>query len=43
MHIDDFVESTATVTPSGVIESRRLPGSGLVLEWDDYSSEGILN
>ena len=27
-HIDDFVESTTTVTPSGVIESRRLPGSG---------------
>jgi len=27
-HIDDFVESIRTVTPSGVIESRRLPGSG---------------
>ena len=27
-HIDDFVESTRTVTPSGVMESRRLPGSG---------------
>jgi len=27
-HIDDFVESTRMVTPSGVIESRRLPGSG---------------
>ncbi len=27
-HIDDFVESTRTLTPSGVIESRRLPGSG---------------
>ncbi len=27
-HIDDFVESMRVVTPSGVIESRRLPGSG---------------
>ena len=27
-HIDDFVESTRTVTPSGIMESRRLPGSG---------------
>lgn len=27
-HIDDFVESTRTVTPTGVMESRRLPGSG---------------
>ncbi len=27
-HIDDFVESTRMVTPSGVMESRRLPGSG---------------
>ncbi|HEY0420257.1 MAG TPA: FAD-binding oxidoreductase [Acetobacteraceae bacterium] len=27
-HIDDFVESIRTVTPSGVMESRRLPGSG---------------
>src|SRR5580704_2221534 len=27
-HIDDFVESLRTVTPSGVMESRRLPGSG---------------
>ena len=27
-HIDDFVESLRVVTPSGVIESRRLPGSG---------------
>ena len=27
-HIDDFVESTRTLTPSGVIETRRLPGSG---------------
>ncbi len=27
-HIDDFVESIHTVTPAGVMESRRLPGSG---------------
>ncbi len=27
-HIDDFVEALRTVTPRGVIESRRLPGSG---------------
>jgi alkyldihydroxyacetonephosphate synthase len=27
-HIDDFVESTRTMTPVGVMESRRLPGSG---------------
>ena len=27
-HIDDFVESTRVITPTGTIESRRLPGSG---------------
>ncbi len=27
-HIDDFVESTRTLTPGGWLESRRLPGSG---------------
>jgi alkyldihydroxyacetonephosphate synthase len=27
-HIDDFVEALRTVTPTGIIESRRLPGSG---------------
>ncbi|MDP6346170.1 MAG: FAD-binding oxidoreductase [Alphaproteobacteria bacterium] len=27
-HIDDFVESTRMVTPAGIMESRRLPGSG---------------
>lgn len=27
-HIDDLVESLRTVTPAGVVESRRLPGSG---------------
>ena len=27
-HIDDFVEALRVVTPSGTLESRRLPGSG---------------
>jgi len=27
-HIEDFVESLRVVTPQGVVESRRLPGSG---------------
>jgi len=27
-HIDDLVQSTRTVTPRGVMETRRLPGSG---------------
>jgi alkyldihydroxyacetonephosphate synthase len=27
-HIDDLVESLRTVTPAGILESRRLPGSG---------------
>jgi alkyldihydroxyacetonephosphate synthase len=27
-HIDDFVENIGSVTPAGVMESRRLPGSG---------------
>ena len=27
-HIDDFVESLRVVTPSGIVETRRLPGSG---------------
>src|SRR5947208_5338118 len=27
-HIDELVESLRTITPSGVMESRRLPGSG---------------
>lgn len=27
-HIDDFVESTRMVTPTGVMQTRRLPGSG---------------
>jgi alkyldihydroxyacetonephosphate synthase len=27
-HIDDFVESLRVVTPAGILQSRRLPGSG---------------
>ena len=27
-HIDDFVESLRVITPAGVLETRRLPGSG---------------
>lgn len=27
-HIDDFIECTRMVTPSGVLQTRRLPGSG---------------
>ena len=27
-HIDDFVENVRMLTPSGILESRRLPGSG---------------
>jgi alkyldihydroxyacetonephosphate synthase len=43
-HIDDFVESTRMVTPSGVMESRRLPGSGAGPAPDRLvmGSEGIL-
>ena len=43
-HIDDFVESTTTVTPSGILESRRLPGSGAGPSPDRLmiGSEGIL-
>jgi alkyldihydroxyacetonephosphate synthase len=43
-HIDDFVESLRVVTPSGVIESRRLPGSGAGPSPDRMflGSEGIL-
>ena len=42
-HIDDFVESTRMVTPSGVLESRRLPGSGAGPSPDRLTigSEGI--
>jgi alkyldihydroxyacetonephosphate synthase len=43
-HIDDFVESLRLVTPSGIIESRRLPGSGAGPSPDRLAigSEGIL-
>src|SRR5258707_5977480 len=43
-HIDDFVESTRVITPTGVIESRRLPGSGAGPSPDRMfiGSEGIL-
>ena len=43
-HIDDFVESVRMVTPSGVWESRRLPGSGAGPSPDRLAigSEGIL-
>jgi alkyldihydroxyacetonephosphate synthase len=43
-HIDDLVESLRTVTPKGVMESRRLPGSGAGPSPDRLiiGSEGIL-
>ncbi|MBI3675393.1 MAG: FAD-binding oxidoreductase [Proteobacteria bacterium] len=43
-HIDDFVESTRTVTPAGTIQTRRLPGSGAGPSPDRLiiGSEGIL-
>src|SRR3954454_17123173 len=43
-HIDDLVESVRAVTPSGVWESRRLPGSGAGPSPDRIliGSEGIL-
>ncbi len=43
-HIDDFVESLRVVTPSGIVESRRLPGSGAGPSPDRLfiGSEGIL-
>ena len=43
-HIDDFVEATTTVTPQGVMETRRLPGSGAGPSPDRMviGSEGIL-
>ena len=43
-HIDDFVESTTTVTPRGLLETRRLPGSGAGPSPDRLmiGSEGIL-
>src|SRR5262249_26958605 len=43
-HIDDFVEALRVVTPSGTIETRRLPGSGAGPSPDRMfiGSEGIL-
>jgi len=43
-HIDDFTESIRALTPSGVWESRRLPGSGAGVSPDRMllGSEGIL-
>ncbi len=43
-HIDDLVESVRSVTPVGVMESRRLPGSGAGPSPDRMmiGSEGIL-
>ena len=43
-HIDDLVESLRVVTPMGVLESRRLPGSGAGPSPDRLiiGSEGIL-
>src|SRR5205814_7013281 len=43
-HIDDFVESTRSVTPAGILETRRLPGSGAGPSPDRMmiGSEGIL-
>jgi len=43
-HIDDFVESTTTVTPAGRLETRRLPGSGAGPSPDRMiiGSEGML-
>ncbi len=43
-HIDDFVESLRVVTPSGTVETRRLPGSGAGPSPDRLfiGSEGIL-
>jgi alkyldihydroxyacetonephosphate synthase len=43
-HIDDFVESLRVVTPQGVVETRRLPGSGAGPSPDRLfiGSEGML-
>ncbi|HVP30119.1 MAG TPA: FAD-binding oxidoreductase [Myxococcota bacterium] len=43
-HIDEFVESLRVVTPSGVVETRRLPGSGAGPDPNRLfsGSEGIL-
>ncbi len=43
-HIDDFVENSRLVTPAGMVETRRLPGSGAgpSAERMFIGSEGIL-
>jgi len=43
-HIDDFVESLRVVTPRGIVETRRLPGSGAGPSPDRLfiGSEGVL-
>jgi alkyldihydroxyacetonephosphate synthase len=43
-HIDEFVESLRVITPAGVVETRRLPGSGAGPNPDRLfiGSEGIL-
>jgi alkyldihydroxyacetonephosphate synthase len=43
-HIEDFVESVRAITPAGVWESRRLPGSGAGVSPDRMlaGSEGML-
>jgi alkyldihydroxyacetonephosphate synthase len=43
-HIDDLVESVRAVTPAGIWESRRLPGSGAGVSPDRMliGSEGVL-
>ena len=43
-HIDDFVESLKMITPSGLFESRRLPGSGAGPSPDRFAigSEGVM-
>ena len=43
-HIDDFVESIRMITPSGLFETRRLPGSGAGPSPDRLAigSEGIM-
>jgi len=43
-HIDDFVEAMRVVTPNGLMETRRLPGSGAGPQPERmfFGSEGIL-
>jgi len=43
-HIDDFVESLRIVTPAGIVETRRLPGSGAGPSPDRFfiGSEGAM-